>query len=182
MGKALDAAVVGDLAISHYLKVALRKLPRREGDFLADRAIRGIAESYKGNLERFIALWGGKPRIFVIGLPWLFNEDDAVESVDLAVKAWGATDRAELVDELSYLPHLETMERRVRNSMEKDLAGRSVVVAEVGQGVKARPFRQRLPLYLDGVHVTADGHDLFAGEIHELLASAGLASAWAQRN
>jgi hypothetical protein len=48
----------------------------------------------------------------------------------------------------------------------------SLVRAEIGRQLKARPFRERLRVYLDPVHVTAEGHEMFAGEIEELVSRA----------
>lgn len=175
--RALDAPVMRRLAISHYLGVALRQVPARDPGFRADVALRTIAESYRGNLERFVSLWGPDRRILLVGLPLLFSEGDTREAVDLAMKSWGTSDRAELDDELSYFPAIEKIEAQARRSVAAERAGRSLVAAEVGRGLKARPFRQRLAVYLDAIHVTAEGHEMFASEIHDLVLSAGAAAA-----
>lgn len=166
-----SSPVVGRLAISHYLTVALRKLPSPAPGFQADRAIRQIRESYKGNLMRFIELWGPERKLFLLGLPWLFNADDSRESVELAMEAWGMTDRTELADELSYFPILETMEAQVRHELVNELARKNVVGVEIGKRIKDRPFRQRLPLYLDALHARPEGHEVFAGEVFSLVVS-----------
>jgi lysophospholipase L1-like esterase len=161
--------VVRNLAISYYLRVALQKIPRQKTDFHAANAYLQIRDSYKKNLERFILLWGPEIKIFVVGLPWLFKEGDSSESVELAMKVWGVTDYDELIDQLSYLPTLEIIEAEVRDTVKKELAGYSLISTEIGQSLKVRPYHERLRFYLDSIHVTAEGNELFASEIYDLV-------------
>ena len=157
--------LVRALAVAHYLRVVLRKVPRDSAGFDAARAYDDIAESYRANLERFVALWGRERRVIVLGLPWLFNAGDGAREVELAMQVWNVSDRRELMDEIGYVPALEALERRVR----REVASHGVAVAELGAELKARPFRERLRFYLDPVHVTAAGHDEFATEVLHLL-------------
>lgn len=163
--------IVRNLAISYYLRVVLQKIPRQITDFRAANAYLQIRDSYKKNLERFILLWGPEIKIYVIGLPWLFKEGDSSKSVELAMKVWGVTDYEELEDQLSYLPTLEIIEAKARDAVKKDLVGYSLISAEIGQSLKARSFHERLRFYLDSIHVNAEGNELFASEIYDLIFS-----------
>lgn len=163
------APLLRNLAISYYLKRIILKAPQPTKGFRPDDAYLRIRESYKENLKQFISLWGAERRIYLLGLPWLFSKDDSSESVELAMQVWGVTDQKELMDELSYFPSLEQIEIEQRAAVKKELAGYSLFSNEIGKSLKARPYRERLRFYLDPVHVTAEGNELFAREIYDLV-------------
>lgn len=172
----LDTApVIRNLAISHYLKVVIWKLSHGNGNISSEVAYGRIRESYQTNLERFVSLWGRDTRVFIIGLPWLFNADDSPDMLSLAMKVWGVGDRQELADELSYFPALENMEAEVRRTVARKYTDHSIVTAEIGRDLKAHPFRERLHFYLDPIHVNAEGYELFAKEIYQMVVSTQMA-------
>lgn len=165
----LTAPPLKNLAISYYLKRVIMKAPHPTDGFRPEAAYSRIRESYKENLKQFISLWGTERRIYLLGLPWLFSKDDSSESIDLAMQVWGVTDQKELMDELGYFPSLEKIEIEQRTVAKKELTGYTLASNEIGKSLKARPYRERLRFYLDPVHVTAEGNELFAREIYDLV-------------
>lgn len=162
--------VIRNLAISYYLKVVINKfMPRAIASPSAEMVYARIGGLYKANLQRFVSLWSPSKPILLVGMPWLFNMGDTSEMLDDAMKVWNVTDRAELADELSYFPALEKIEVEARRNIGRKLAGSGVLVAEVGQALKRRPFRERLSFYLDPIHVNAAGYEHFASEICQLV-------------
>ena len=160
-----NSAGVRELAIAYYARTLLQK--RSPRGFDKESAYASIRRSYEHSLERFAGLWGPSRTVMVVGLPWLFDEGDSREAIGLAMEVWGASDRAELEDELSYFPALERLEKDVRRGLQTRHAGGDLVVAELAHALKSRPFPERLRYYLDPVHGTAELHDLFAAEIHD---------------
>lgn len=163
--------VLRNLAVTYYLKVVLQKRQVTTGKFNEDETLEKISETYHKNLSTFLSLWGRDKKIILLGLPWLFSKNDADHEVHLAMNMWGITDQKELMDELSYFPKLEQIEINTRAKFQNDHA---VTISEVGGSLKAKPYKDRVRFYLDPVHVTAEGHELFADEIYDLVVTENL--------
>jgi lysophospholipase L1-like esterase len=174
MPQRLEAALertpgVRDLAIAFYVRRVLPRLSPAAPPLDAAAAHARIRASYESSLERFVDLWGGSRHVLVVGLPWLFNREDGPQVLPLAMEVWGVADRRELADELSYLPPLERLEQEARQELPARRKGNALSVREVAASLKSRPFPQRLRYYLDPLHGTAEAHDLFAAEMHDLV-------------
>lgn len=162
-------------AVTYYLKMVVQKNQLTKSSFRADETLINIGKSYKDNLKTFVSLWGTDKKILLLGLPWLFSKEDSDHEVNLAKMMWGVTDQKELIDELTYFPQLEQIEIDTRATVKKEHGVESLINFEVGRKLKSLPYKERLRFYLDPIHVTAEGHELFADEIYDLVVAKDLA-------
>lgn len=153
----------GSLALVHYLRLALHGLAARDAGTTASEAQRlaVIRERYARNLKRFIGLWRGRAEVRLLGLPLLFSPGDGPDEAARAARFWGMPE-GPVAEQAAYLPALEQLEREVRAETARKLG---IAHLELGETIKARPFNDRLRLYLDAIHLTAQGHDALAREL-----------------
>ncbi len=156
------------LALGFYFKKLLTILELKNRRQTTDLSVRlnKIRSDYTKNLVDFIQLWDTQTRIYLIGLPLLFNKEDGEKQVRQAALYWNISDTSSLLQEVHYIPVLEDLEKSVRLEVAQE---KKIYYREVGKNIKAQSFSKRLRLYIDSAHMNTSGVKIISDEIFEFI-------------
>lgn len=165
------AESIRKFAIGYYLNKGLTAIVSRNTEPFERESekLKLIEDQYKKNLEQFLLLWDRKQtRVYLIGLPLLFNKADGEESARIAAQYWDSPDPNAIAQQERYLPVLELLEKKVRNAVSRE---RNILVKEVGECIKKMPFPERLRYYHDSIHMVGAGNAVVADEAYTFMGS-----------